>query len=72
MKYSAKMGSGAMIYLPGFIKIDSGFRKDRDRISLFSFLLELIINYGHNVMKSKYFMLQLSTRFFSYKNFVNK
>jgi F0F1-type ATP synthase alpha subunit len=27
MKYSAEMGSGAMIYIPSFIKIGSGIRK---------------------------------------------
>jgi hypothetical protein len=27
MKYAAKMGSGAMIYVPSFIKIGSGIQK---------------------------------------------
>jgi hypothetical protein len=27
MKYAVEMGSGAMIYLPNFMKIDSGFQK---------------------------------------------
>jgi hypothetical protein len=27
MKYSVEMDSGAMIYIPSFIKIGSGFRK---------------------------------------------
>jgi hypothetical protein len=27
MKYAAEMGSGAMIYIPSFIHIDSGIRK---------------------------------------------
>jgi hypothetical protein len=27
MKYVVEMGSGAMVYIPGFIKIGSGFRK---------------------------------------------
>jgi hypothetical protein len=27
MKYAVEMGSGAMIYLPSFIKIGSGFQK---------------------------------------------
>jgi hypothetical protein len=27
MKYAVEMGSGAMIYVPSFIKIDSGIQK---------------------------------------------
>jgi hypothetical protein len=27
MKYTVEMGSGAMIYIPSFIKIDSGIQK---------------------------------------------
>jgi hypothetical protein len=27
MKYAVEMGSGAMIYIPGLIKIDSGIQK---------------------------------------------
>jgi hypothetical protein len=27
MKYTVEMGSGTMIYVPSFIKIDSGIRK---------------------------------------------
>jgi hypothetical protein len=27
MKYAVEMGSGAMIYIPGFIKIDSDIQK---------------------------------------------
>jgi hypothetical protein len=27
MKYAVEIGSGAMIYIPNFIKIDSGIRK---------------------------------------------
>jgi hypothetical protein len=27
MEYAVQMGSGAMIYIPGFIKIGSGIRK---------------------------------------------
>jgi hypothetical protein len=27
MKYAVKMGSGAMIYIPSFIKIGSGIKK---------------------------------------------
>jgi hypothetical protein len=27
MKYAVKMGSGAMIYIPSFMKIDSGIQK---------------------------------------------
>jgi hypothetical protein len=27
MKYAVEMGSGAMIYIPSFIKIGSGFQK---------------------------------------------
>jgi hypothetical protein len=27
MKYAVEMGSGAMIYIPGFIKISSGIQK---------------------------------------------
>jgi hypothetical protein len=27
MKYAVEMGSGAMIYIPGFIKIGSGIQK---------------------------------------------
>jgi hypothetical protein len=27
MKYDVEMGSGAMIYIPSFIKIDSGIQK---------------------------------------------
>jgi hypothetical protein len=45
MKYAVEMGSGAMIYIPCFIKIYSGFQKlmggdteDGDRISLLLFL----------------------------------
>jgi hypothetical protein len=44
MKYAVEMGSGAMIYIPGFINIGSGIQKllvvrihrqHGDRISLF-------------------------------------
>jgi hypothetical protein len=50
MKYAVQMGSGAMIYIPSFIKIGSGIRKlmwggdsqthrqHGDRISLLLFL----------------------------------
>jgi hypothetical protein len=27
VKYAAEMGSGAMIYIPSFVKIDSGIQK---------------------------------------------
>jgi hypothetical protein len=48
MKYAVEMGSGAMIYIPSFIKIGSGIQKLRekdlqthrqngDRINLLSF-----------------------------------
>jgi hypothetical protein len=48
MKYAVEMGSGAMMYIPSFIKIDSGIQKltrghsqthrqHGDRISLLSF-----------------------------------
>jgi hypothetical protein len=30
MKYAVEMGSGAMIYVPSFIKIGSGIRKHTD------------------------------------------
>jgi hypothetical protein len=58
---AVEMGSVAMIYLPRFIKIDSGFRKliryrdtqDGDRISLFLFLLKLLIPYGHKYHEIK-------------------
>jgi hypothetical protein len=50
MKYPVEMGSGAMIYIPSFIKIDSSIRKliggnppthrqHGDRIRLLSFFL---------------------------------
>jgi hypothetical protein len=29
MKYAVEIGSGAMIYIPNFIKIDSGTNVDR-------------------------------------------
>jgi hypothetical protein len=46
MKYAVEMGSGAMIFIPSFIKIGSGIQKliqaihrqHGDRISLLSFL----------------------------------
>jgi hypothetical protein len=46
MKYAVEMGSGAMIYIPGFIKIGLGIQKltrgihrqHGDRISLLYFL----------------------------------
>jgi hypothetical protein len=49
MKYAVEIGSGAMIYIPSFIKIGSGIqkligrdsqtpRKHEDRISLLSYL----------------------------------
>jgi hypothetical protein len=46
MKYTVEMGSGAMIYIPSFIKIGSGIQKlisgihrqDEDLINLFNFL----------------------------------
>jgi hypothetical protein len=31
MKYATEMGSGAMIYIPSFIKIGSGIQKLMDR-----------------------------------------
>jgi hypothetical protein len=31
MKYAVEMGSGAMIYIPSFIKIGSGFQKLTER-----------------------------------------
>jgi hypothetical protein len=31
MKYAFEMGSGAMIYIPSFIKIDSGIQKSKWR-----------------------------------------
>jgi hypothetical protein len=31
MKYAVEMGSGAMIYIPNFIKIGSGIQKLRGR-----------------------------------------
>jgi hypothetical protein len=48
MKYAVDIGSGAMIYIPSFVKIGSGiqklmrgdtqkYRQHGDRISLFSF-----------------------------------
>jgi hypothetical protein len=45
MKYAVEMGSGAMIYIPSFIKIGSGIRKliveihrqNGDRVSLLLF-----------------------------------
>jgi hypothetical protein len=47
MKYAVEMGSGAMIYIPSFIKIGSGFQKlivrdsqtDREQGDLISLLL---------------------------------
>jgi hypothetical protein len=47
MKYTIEMGSGGMIYIPSFIKINSGIQKliwghlqthrqNRDRIRLFT------------------------------------
>jgi hypothetical protein len=50
MKYAVEMGSGAMIYIPSFIKIGSGIQKltgrgdtqrHGDRISLTYLLTEL-------------------------------
>jgi hypothetical protein len=32
MKYAVEMGSGAMIYIPNFIKIGSGIQKLREGI----------------------------------------
>jgi hypothetical protein len=34
MKYAAQMSSGVMIYIPSFIKIRSGIKKDGDPVSL--------------------------------------
>jgi hypothetical protein len=57
MKCSAEMGTGAMIYLPssGFQKLTGGYTdtQDGDCISLFSFLLKLLINYGHKYHEIK-------------------
>jgi hypothetical protein len=45
MKYAAEMGSGAMIFIPSFIKIGSGIgdsqthRQHGDRINLLLFFL---------------------------------
>jgi hypothetical protein len=51
MKYAVEMGSGSMIYMPNFMKVDSGIQKltavdsqthgqHDDRISLLSLLSE--------------------------------
>jgi hypothetical protein len=55
MKYGVEMGSGAMIYIPSFVRIGSGIQKliggegihrqHGDRISLLSFLFSLLSHF---------------------------
>jgi hypothetical protein len=53
MKYAVEMGSGAMIYIPNFIKIDSGIQKPIGEIHRYTHRMERTQTYFYFIFKIK-------------------